>query len=75
MTGDDLLWAMATLGFQDYIEPLKLYLHNYREVRAYSVDVWVNYRNCFLVWVHFNSSMRLYPFGMDGILVLVSHQF
>ncbi|THU69567.1 hypothetical protein C4D60_Mb08t15780 [Musa balbisiana] len=27
INGDDLLWAMATLGFEDYIEPLKLYLH------------------------------------------------
>ena len=24
---------MSTLGFEDYIEPLKLYLHKYREVR------------------------------------------
>uniref|UniRef100_A0ACD5ZQT6 Uncharacterized protein n=1 Tax=Avena sativa TaxID=4498 RepID=A0ACD5ZQT6_AVESA len=31
MTGDDLLWAMATLGFENYIEPLKLYLQKYRE--------------------------------------------
>ncbi|XP_061371354.1 nuclear transcription factor Y subunit B-1-like [Gastrolobium bilobum] len=28
---DDLLWAMATLGFEDYIEPLKIYLAAYRE--------------------------------------------
>ncbi|XP_048536587.1 nuclear transcription factor Y subunit B-like [Triticum urartu] len=32
---DDLLWAMATLGFQEYIEPLKVYLQNYREVHAH----------------------------------------
>ncbi|KAK8979333.1 hypothetical protein V6N11_000482 [Hibiscus sabdariffa] len=31
INGDDLLWAMATLGFEDYIEPLKLYLARYRE--------------------------------------------
>ncbi|XP_042980225.1 nuclear transcription factor Y subunit B-3-like [Carya illinoinensis] len=24
--GDDLLWAMTTLGFEDYMEPLKVYL-------------------------------------------------
>ncbi|XP_048537596.1 nuclear transcription factor Y subunit B-like, partial [Triticum urartu] len=29
---DDLLWAMAMLGFQEYIEPLKVYLQNYREL-------------------------------------------
>ncbi|XP_072974933.1 nuclear transcription factor Y subunit B-1-like [Typha angustifolia] len=32
INGDDLLWAMATLGFEEYIEPLKLYLQKYREV-------------------------------------------
>ena len=31
VNGDDLLWAMSTLGFEDYIEPLKVYLHKYRE--------------------------------------------
>ncbi|TVU19728.1 hypothetical protein EJB05_35897, partial [Eragrostis curvula] len=31
INGDDLLWAMATLGFEDYIEPLKVYLQKYRE--------------------------------------------
>ena len=32
INGDDLLWAMATLGFEDYIDPLKNYLQKYREV-------------------------------------------
>ncbi|XP_076898174.1 nuclear transcription factor Y subunit B-1-like [Bidens hawaiensis] len=32
INGDDLLWAMATLGFEDYIDPLKGYLSRYREV-------------------------------------------
>ncbi|KAG8376512.1 hypothetical protein BUALT_Bualt09G0071100 [Buddleja alternifolia] len=32
INGDDLLWAMATLGFEDYIDPLKVYLARYREV-------------------------------------------
>ncbi|KAG4916303.1 hypothetical protein JHK87_053860 [Glycine soja] len=31
INGDDLLWAMATLGFEDYIDPLKIYLTRYRE--------------------------------------------
>ncbi|KAL4291500.1 hypothetical protein GQ457_14G022890 [Hibiscus cannabinus] len=34
INGDDLLWAMATLGFEDYIEPLKLYLARYRELEG-----------------------------------------
>lgn len=31
VNGEDILFAMATLGFDNYIEPLKLYLVKYRE--------------------------------------------
>ncbi|KAF3333968.1 nuclear transcription factor Y subunit B-3 [Carex littledalei] len=34
INGDDLLWAMSTLGFDDYIDPLKLYLHKFRELEG-----------------------------------------
>ncbi|KAG8085873.1 hypothetical protein GUJ93_ZPchr0010g10290 [Zizania palustris] len=34
INGDDLLWAMATLGFEDYIEPLKVYLQKFRETEV-----------------------------------------
>ena len=34
MNGDDLLWAMGTLGFEDYLEPLKVYLLKYRELEG-----------------------------------------
>ncbi|KAL9329688.1 hypothetical protein ACSQ67_004691 [Phaseolus vulgaris] len=34
INGDDLLWAMTTLGFENYVGPLKLYLHNYRETEG-----------------------------------------
>ncbi|XP_047308145.1 nuclear transcription factor Y subunit B-1-like isoform X2 [Impatiens glandulifera] len=34
INGDDLLWAMATLGFEDYIDPLKVYLARYREMEG-----------------------------------------
>lgn len=32
INGDDLVWAMSILGFEEYGEPLKLYLYKYREV-------------------------------------------
>ena len=32
INGDDLLWAMSTLGFEEYVEPLKIYLAKFREV-------------------------------------------
>ena len=32
INGEDLLWAMATLGFDKYVEPLKEYLTKYREI-------------------------------------------
>jgi nuclear transcription Y subunit beta len=32
INGDDILWAMSTLGFDPYIAPLETYLSKYREV-------------------------------------------
>jgi nuclear transcription Y subunit beta len=34
INGDDVLWAMGTLGFADYVEPLRLYLARYRDTRG-----------------------------------------
>ncbi|CAK8531266.1 unnamed protein product [Lathyrus sativus] len=34
INGEDLLWAMNTLGFEDYVEPLKIYLRKYREMEG-----------------------------------------
>ncbi|WIA23873.1 hypothetical protein OEZ86_007158 [Tetradesmus obliquus] len=34
INGDDLLWAMQTLGFEEYQEPLKIYLQKFREAEA-----------------------------------------
>ena len=31
ITGDDVLFALSTLGFERYVEPLKIYLAKYRE--------------------------------------------
>ncbi|KAE8656501.1 Nuclear transcription factor Y subunit B-6 [Hibiscus syriacus] len=34
ITAEDVLWAMSKLGFDDYIEPLMVYLHRYRELEG-----------------------------------------
>lgn len=34
VNGDDVCWALGTLGFDDYAEPLKRYLHRYRELEG-----------------------------------------
>ncbi|XP_061363901.1 nuclear transcription factor Y subunit B-9-like [Gastrolobium bilobum] len=34
VTADDLLWAMGKLGFDDYVHPLILYLHRYRDIEG-----------------------------------------
>merc|ERR1711865_1252283 len=31
INGDDILWAMSSLGFDKYVGPLKTYLQKYRE--------------------------------------------
>jgi nuclear transcription Y subunit beta len=33
INGEDILWAMQSLGFENYAEALKIYLAKYREVR------------------------------------------
>uniref|UniRef100_A0A803MRZ3 Transcription factor CBF/NF-Y/archaeal histone domain-containing protein n=1 Tax=Chenopodium quinoa TaxID=63459 RepID=A0A803MRZ3_CHEQI len=39
INGDDLLWAMKTLGLEEYVEPLKVYLHKYRELEGETMTV------------------------------------
>ncbi|CAL5357711.1 unnamed protein product [Camellia sinensis] len=34
ITGDDLLWAMTTLGFEEYVEPLKVYLLRFSDMEG-----------------------------------------
>ncbi|XP_020400198.1 nuclear transcription factor Y subunit B-4-like [Zea mays] len=31
---DDIIWSLGTLGFEEYVEPLKIYLNNYRETEG-----------------------------------------
>lgn len=38
INGDDLLWAMTTLGFESYLEPLKIYLGKYRQVCVFACN-------------------------------------
>ncbi|GAB2277302.1 Nuclear transcription factor Y subunit B-7 [Dionaea muscipula] len=34
INGDDIIWAITTLGFEDYVIPLKLYLNKYRDIEG-----------------------------------------
>lgn len=34
VNGEDILFAMTSLGFENYAEALKIYLSKYREVRS-----------------------------------------
>ncbi|KAJ4727631.1 Nuclear transcription factor Y subunit B [Melia azedarach] len=34
VNGDDICWALATLGFDNYADQLKRYLHRYRELEG-----------------------------------------
>ncbi|CAH1452173.1 unnamed protein product [Lactuca virosa] len=38
LNGDDLIWAMNRLGFQDYVNPLNAYLKKYRQVTQIEVS-------------------------------------
>jgi hypothetical protein len=50
INGDDLLCAMSTLGFEDYVEPLKLYLTKFREVGLWGLAACTS-RTCG-AWMH-----------------------
>ncbi|XP_062230579.1 nuclear transcription factor Y subunit B-1-like [Phragmites australis] len=34
VNGDDVCWAFGALGFDDYIDPMRRYLHKYRELEG-----------------------------------------
>ncbi|CAI0447646.1 unnamed protein product [Linum tenue] len=34
VNGDDVCWALSSLGFDDYADPLRRYLHRYRELEG-----------------------------------------
>ncbi|OIT26260.1 PREDICTED: nuclear transcription factor Y subunit B-5-like [Nicotiana attenuata] len=38
VNGDDICWALGSLGFDDYVEPLKRYLHKHRELEGERVN-------------------------------------
>lgn len=38
ISGDDLLYALNTLGFEKYLESLQIYLQKYRELKGEKVD-------------------------------------
>nr|ALF40130.1 nuclear transcription factor Y subunit B-1 [Vincetoxicum mongolicum] len=44
VNGDDLLWAMTTLGFEKYVFPLKVYLSKYRENEGEKTSMAINSR-------------------------------
>lgn len=50
INGEDILFAMTTLGFDNYVEPLKLYLQKYREVCIRKPPHAT--QNCFILLVH-----------------------
>ncbi|XP_022750922.1 nuclear transcription factor Y subunit B-7-like [Durio zibethinus] len=39
INGDDIIWAITTLGFEEYVGPLKLYLTKYREIEGEKLNV------------------------------------
>lgn len=38
INGDDIIWAITTLGFEDYVAPLKVYLCKYRDTEGDKVN-------------------------------------
>lgn len=47
MNGEDILFAMTSLGFENYAEALKIYLSRYREV-SLSPPTFLNFSHLLL---------------------------
>lgn len=61
VNGDDILWAMSSLGFEDAVVVLQTYLKKIREVKTFVV--------CLLqvsVWAGPALAMGLYPVSCGG---------
>ncbi|KAK7410904.1 hypothetical protein VNO78_02114 [Psophocarpus tetragonolobus] len=39
INGDDIIWAITTLGFEDYVDPLKSYLQKYKELEGEKLNI------------------------------------
>ena len=39
INGDDVIWVITTLGFEDYVEPLKTYLQKYKEIEGEKLNI------------------------------------
>jgi len=39
INGEDIIWAITTLGFEDYVEPLKSYLQKYKEIEGEKLNI------------------------------------
>jgi nuclear transcription Y subunit beta len=50
INGDDIIWSLGTLGFEEYVEPLKIYLKNYREV-SFNSNLPLSSSSCYWVFI------------------------
>ncbi|XP_054778123.1 transcriptional activator hap3-like [Prosopis cineraria] len=69
LTGDDIVWALARLGFDNYVEPLQIYLHRYREP-DYEAANWAELDTSISavpVWQHGQISDGDYQNGILGV--------
>lgn len=39
INGEDIIWAITTLGFEDYVSPLKQYLSKYKEIEGEKLNI------------------------------------
>lgn len=70
VNGDDLLYAFANLGFDNYVEPLSVYLHKYREVRKdFMVTLIINIlrkKTIAGAYLQFDSNTPFFSYVMRG---------
>ncbi|XP_004491514.1 nuclear transcription factor Y subunit B-3-like [Cicer arietinum] len=71
INGDDLLWAMTTLGFEEYVEPLKIYLQRFREIEGEKTVAAARDKD---VAPPSSSSSSVYDYGASQVGMIMHHQ-
>ncbi|KAL8110496.1 uncharacterized protein LOC141671366 [Apium graveolens] len=72
INGDDIIWAITILGFEDYVTPLKHYLAKYRELEGERLNVPKQQRGEQRLQQHDQKIAMQYPGGVYSPPNLIS---
>ncbi|XP_059667710.1 nuclear transcription factor Y subunit B-1-like [Cornus florida] len=75
MNGDDLLWAMETLGFEDYVAPLNVFMSRYREDRKNVFRSYPNAQVSLLSRIHHRNLVQFLGYCQEEGKSILVYEF